>query len=113
MIIMKKFQSSLTVRAIKMTDGIPQIDQFQIPSEQISGNRRVNIEEFFSSGLALKIYKDVSKEFWPHLFTKLLVEADHVQIYPVLSRMIRKDAKSTSRTKEYFSFFIQSVTVSL
>ena len=82
-----------------MIDGIPQIDQFTIPSESISGNREISIQEFFASGLARKIYQDVASKYWPHFLTKLLVKDDHAQIYPVLNRMIRKDAKSTSRNQ--------------
>ena len=82
-----------------MVDGIPQIDAFVIPDEHFAGNRTISMEEMFSSGMARKIYQDVSSKLWPFFFKHLIIEEDQNQVYPVLTKMIRKDTKSTGRSQ--------------
>ena len=57
------------------------------------------MEEFFASGLARKVYQDVSSKLWPFFLKHLIIEDDHDRVYPVLAKMIRKDAKSTGRSQ--------------
>ena len=93
------FRSCLNVTGIQMVDNVPTITNYNLIDDQFTGADRVTLSEMFSTGLIRRIHQDVSASRWPFFLKNLLVPEDHDQMYDVIFRMMRKNAKSTARNQ--------------
>ena len=89
----------MIVKAIHLKDGIPQISEYGIINEHFNDNKTISMDEYFASGLARRVYEDVSNTLWPFFLTHLIHPDDQELVYPTLAKMVRKHQRKTERNQ--------------
>ena len=91
------FQTTLVIKSVHLADGIPQIKEHGLVNEQFTGSKTCSMAELFSSGLAKRIYDEISPHLWSFFLANLINEEDQSLVYPTVLKMVRKNYKPTNR----------------